>query len=814
VSGSESLLGLATALVDGTPVDWQGAEQAAATKSERALVAKLRLIAAVAQERINPSCGSRGTSAQEGEAADECLILSSDSAPVAEWGPLRIIEQIGRGAFGNVYRAWDPRLEREVAVKILRQSGAGGEARARTIIHEARLLARVRHPGIVTVYGAERVDGNAGIWMEFIHGGTLEAELRTKGASDVDEALRIAIELSDAVATIHKAGVIHGDITSQNVMRDSTGRLVLTDFGAGCEIHELSDGQAYELVGTPLYVAPEVLEGEVTTPRSDIYSLGVLLYHLVTGTYPVNGRTLPEVRQAHAAGARQQLHAVRPDLHGEFVEIVERALDPDPHKRFSSAADLRRALVSVARTYRTGWTRRRWAVAAAVLVVLVGIGSLRVSLTNQAPAIAVLPLKNLSTEAGSDDLVDGLTAEIIHSLAAIDGLEVRSGTSSFAFKDKPRALREVGRQLGVTFVVEGSVLRAGDTLRVNAQLVRVADDTPLWSARFDRPFKDIFAIQDEISRSIVTQLRLKLALGHRRYDTNLAAYEHYLNARSLVGRVTAAQKAAEAFERVIATDPWFAPAYAGLATALYQLSNQRQAYTRMRGAAERAIQLDPLLAEAHTAMGVVHARERQWAKADASFQQAIALNGNLPFTYARFVNTTLLPQRRIDEALGYLRTALRIDPLSSEVRWSMAYVQISAGRYQEAIENCRHVLTTDAEHRLARWLLARALLQVGEVDEGLKIFENDPGSGGLLAYAYALNGDRMKAQAVAERLSGVPGEEALVYAGLGDKNRTYEALERMLAVNDMRTGLYLTYPEFSLLRDDPRVMTLRKKLGL
>jgi serine/threonine protein kinase/tetratricopeptide (TPR) repeat protein len=812
VSSPSSLLDLATAIADGAPVDWQAAEQAAATEGERRLVRKLRLIAVVGRVP-QPDAPGGGSTRRDGSAG-ESSIAPSELAHASTWGPLRIIELIGRGTFGTVYRAWDPRLEREVALKVLGASRDSDEARAMKVIHEGCLLARVRHPGVITVYGAERVGGQAGIWMELIHGRTLEEELRARGRFDLDQALRIGIELSDALATIHQAGVIHRDIKSQNVMRDSTGRLVLTDFGAGCEIHELSDGQSLELIGTPLCVAPEVLEGQIATPQGDVYSLGVLLYHVVTGTYPVTGRTLQEVRQAHAACARLSLRDVRPDLPREFVDIVDRALHPDPRKRFSSAGDLRGALLSVTPTRRRRGSRRLLAGAAAVLIVLAGIGPVRVSMTDPPPVIAVLPLKNLSGEPGSEDLVDGLTDEIIHNLTGIEGLQVRSRTSSFVFKNRPRNIREVGRQLAATYVVEGSVLRVGDTLRVNAQLVRVQDDTPFWSTQFDRHFKDIFAIQEEISRSIVTQLRVKLMRGERRYDTNLAAYEHYLNARSLVGRVMAARKAAEAFERVIAADPWFAPAYAGLATALYQMSNQRQAYARMRAAAERAIQLDPLLAEAHTAMGVVHARDRQWAEAEASFRRAIALNGSLPFTYTRFVNTTLLPQQRFDEALGYLRRALRIDPLSSEVRWSMAWVQVSAGRYQEAIENCRHVLAVDPDHPFTHWVLARALLQTGEVEEAVKIFENDPQSGGLLGYAYSIGGDRTKAQAVAGRISGLPGEEALVYAGLGDKNRTYEALEQMVASNDMRIGLYLTYPEFALLRDDPRLRTLRKKLGL
>ena len=508
------------------------------------------------------------------------------------WSHLRLVERIGRGAFGEVYRAWDTRLDREVALKLLPADRSPGNRAASSIIHEGRLLAKVRHPNVVIIYGAEQIGDQIGLWMEFVRGHTLEQILDQRKVVSAAEAVDIGLELCRAVSAVHGAGLLHRDIKAHNVMRAEDGRIVLMDFGTG---RELDDDASSDLAGTPLYLAPEVLQGQKATVRSDIYSLGVLLYHLVTGSYPVQARTVREIRRAQELGERTAIQTARSDVPSKLARVIERAIDRRPERRYESAdalaADLaalqpRPRLVRLA--YAAGMA------AASILVVVMGwevagrqVGSSRtpsallasfaglspVGAVNVSPAerpiIAVLPLQNLSAEPDSDYFVDGLTDEIIRNLAVIKGLEVRSRTSSFAFKDKPRNLRDIGQQLGVNLVVEGSIMRSGSKLRINAQLIQIAGDVPLWAERFDRELKDVFAIQDEISRAIVNKLRLTLGRGQRRYETNLEAYELYLTARAVVARrgTSNAQKAAELFEQVIKTDPAFAPAYAGLVDA-------------------------------------------------------------------------------------------------------------------------------------------------------------------------------------------------------------------------------------------------------
>jgi TolB-like protein/tetratricopeptide (TPR) repeat protein len=444
------------------------------------------------------------------------------------------------------------------------------------------------------------------------------------------------------------------------------------------------------------------------------------------------------------------------------------------------------------------------------------------------PVIAVLPFKNLSPEPDSEYFVDGLTDEIIQSLAGIDGLEVRSRTSSFTFKNKPRNTHEVGAALQAGLILEGSVLREGHRVRINAELVRVADDVPLWSDHFDRQLEDVFAIQDEISRSIVNELRLKLGRGQRRYNTNIETYDLFLKGRVLQARrAENGRLAIELFEQVVKRDPAFAPAYAGIASTYGHLSYlfpidggyavpQDQADAIMRPAAFKALELDPLLADAHAAMGHVHAFDHEWAQAEASFRRALQLNPTLTTVYTDFVLSTLLPEGKLDEAMRVLETAIHADPLSLDVRRVLAHVQINAGLYDRAIENCDRVLAIDPTFPVVAGLRVRALMQKGRVSEAIAWMERQGAAGaeGYLGYAYAVSGRRAEAEALAARNHDFPQRQAMIYAGLGDRDHAFEALERLAAINPRRTGAYLTRPELASLRGDPRLAALRTKLGL
>jgi serine/threonine-protein kinase len=810
---------VAGAILDGTPVDWNSVDSVA-EQTDQPLVEQLKTLAAL---RL---------------AARKCE--SPEGAEAKYWGHLRVLDCIGQGAFGEVYRAWDTRLDREVALKLLPSESVRAGSRGSAIIEEGRLLARVRHPNVVTIYGAERIGGRIGLWMEFVRGRTLEQALGDGATFSAQDVTGIGVELCRAVSAVHAAGLLHRDIKAQNVMVTEEGKLVLMDFGTGRELDGTSETN---VAGTPLYLAPEVLSGGAATARSDVYGIGVLLYHLVTGSYPVTGSDLADLRRAHAERERADRRIDGLEIPRRLRRVIARAIDPNPDRRHAGADALGAALTALQHAPTAIRVAYSMAVAATIIAAATVVWNLGlrnrflpesppatvgapVEHVADAPVIAVLPFKNLSSEPDSDYFVDGLTSEIIRNLAVIDGLQVRSQTSSFSFKDRPRDLRAIGEQLQVNLIVEGDVLRVGRRLRINAQLVRIAGDVPLWSDGFDRTLDDVFAIQDEISRAIVNRLRLTLGTGQRRYQTDFATYELYLRARTLVARrgTESAQQAAKLLEQVIANDPEFAPAHAGLADAYGAMSWQltglsfEGGLSGMRPAAIRALDLDPMLAEAHAAMGITYAREGEWENARKSFEQALEYNPTLPQIRTSYSSSTLLPLGQWEKALELLAPALTADPLSPAVRRELALAQFIGGRHDDAIANLREVLARVPDFTFANQMLARNLTASGRAQEAIAVYESSPPPRAWerwITRAYVMTGRRLDVDRLVEaHRSEHPYRQAIIYAALGDKDRTFEALDRAADLAPQRTASMLVYPEMALLRGDPRLDRLRKKLNL
>jgi serine/threonine-protein kinase len=839
--GDDKLHELARAIIRGRSIDWASVESSVRDEPSRKVIRELKVIADIA--------GVHGSPVTRPADQPAGGLTASAQEPLGTWSTLRLLEKVGAGAYGEVYRAWDPRLEREVALKLLPASSGDEEAHAVAIIQEGRLLARVRHRNVVTVYGAERIGRRIGLSMEFIEGRTLEQIIQQGGVFSSDEAVDIGIELGQAVGAVHGAGLLHRDIKAHNVMLADDGRLVLMDFGTG---QAMTGGSSTCLEGTPLYLAPEVLAGGDASVQSDIYSAGVLLYLLLTGAYPVRASGLADLRLAHERKDRIPVANLRPDIAPGLARIIERAIDPLPARRYPDADALKADLCALKPQPRGAPLTNSALVAAAVILVVTvaweAVGrqtrspstpirllariagptpvAMKVS-TVAPPVIAVLPLKNLSGEPETDYLVDGLTDEIIRNLAVVQGLHVRSRTSSFAFKDRTRNLREVGQLLGANLVVEGSLLRSGNRLRINAQLIEVANDVPLWAERFDRELDDIFAIQDEIARAIVNKLRLTLGRGQRRYDINVEAYEMYLKGRTLLDRRDHDEDSAQSaqlFQQVLEKDPSFAPAHAGLANAYASMSHNRlhlgmsaeAAHPIMRSAALKALDLDPLLAEAHAAMGYVYSREFDWQNADRSFRRAIELNPTLTQNYTLYSRTTLRALGRLAEAERLLQMAMQADPLSLGVQAEMAGVQLDIGRYDEALETLGRVRAADPTLPWLGMQLGRALTFAARPLEALALFDQSgmPDDSQWRARAFVMSGRRDKAETLAARSKGFPFRLAAIYAALEDRDRTFEALARLADSEPHRVVDLLSYPELAGLAGDPRLAELRKKFNL
>jgi len=461
---------------------------------------------------------------------------------------------------------------------------------------------------------------------------------------------------------------------------------------------------------------------------------------------------------------------------------------------------------------------------ACVTVVVAAAGWWRVQHQGAPISIAVLPLITLSQDPNSDYFADGLTGEIIRDLSIIDGLAVRSQTSSFVFKGKPQNVRDAGRQLDAEYIVEGSVLRSGQHLRIDAELIRVRDDFPLWSGRYDRELTDIFAIQDEISQGIVNSLRLKLGGGRRRYETSVEAYDLYLRARAFGGGGEFGQpgwrQSVPLFEQAIAKDPTFAPAYAGLAVAHVSLSNNfnnniSEELAKIRPAAERAVQLDPLSAEAYDALGAAYAREGQWEQSEKNFIHAIEIQPSRAESHADLVAFLLLPLGRFDQALQQLRIAEKNDPLSSFVHLWMGEALAETDRNEEAAGACEKMSELNANKE---GCVFRMRLLQGKAMDIIHIYEGDPAKsriGAPLGCAYARVGRREEAEKVFAATRDIARAEIL--ACLGDKDRVFEALDHDAGVGPIRMGWVLNRVNREspgLLRGDPRLETLRKKVGL
>jgi TolB-like protein len=438
--------------------------------------------------------------------------------------------------------------------------------------------------------------------------------------------------------------------------------------------------------------------------------------------------------------------------------------------------------------------------------------------------IAVLPLINLNEDSADDYLADGFTGELIRNLSAIDGLIVRSQTSSFTFKGKPRNVRDAGAQLGADYLVEGSVLRSGSQLRILAQLIRVRDDSALWSEKYECELSNIFGTQEEISRAIVNALRLKLGRGRRRYEANAAVYDKYLRARDLgirLGRPGYVQSI-PLLEEVVAKDPSFAPAHASLAQAHLILSDGFNSdipseVSKMRTAAERAVELDPLSGEALDALATAYARGAQWEQAERGFRHAIRVEPGRSESHSHFAMYYLLALGRLKEAIRELRLAEQNDPLSGEVQYFLFEALEGSGRYEDAARACDKMSVGFAAKNAC---VLRTRLRQGKIDEVIKagemIFQKGVEDGGVslaLGCAYVRAGRLPDAEKLANS-SVNPFVQIRVYACLADKDRIFAALDRASSAGPIRIGWLLSNEKLAFLRGDPRLRELRNNVGL
>lgn len=675
-------------------------------------------------------------------------------------GRYRITGRLGQGGMGEVFAAEDLELRRTIALKVLSPTLAGDPARLSRFRREACALAALNHPGIVAIHSVDQAEGLHFLTMELVSGRSLAVRLAA-GPLAVPAFLAVAAPLAEAVAAAHLQGVVHRDLKPSNVMVTDDGTVKVLDFGlaraAAPEAGPADPGTdterlltAERILGTPDYMAPEQVRGEPHGPASDVYALGVIFYEMLTGRRPHAGGSVAELFAAVLRDHPRPVSSLAPDCPAPLARLVERCLARDPRDRFPDAGSLRDELQRLAERYRTG-------------------------ARDPVQSIAVLPFTDLSPGGDQRHLCDGIAEEVIAALARIEGLAVASRMSSFRYRDPGGDCRDIGRDLGVRYLLEGSLRRDGGHLRVNVQLVSAADGYQVWSERYDRELRDVFAVQDEIAAGIVHSFRLTMngplapqAPGRR--TTEPAAWEDYLKGRYFTRRwgKRNVEIAMRLFAQAIERAPAFAAAHAGLADAcsylyMYIASSEANLEAADRNSL-RALELDDTLAEAHAARGLALSLRRRHAEAEREFAAARALDPRL-FEAPYFQARDYVVQGRYEKAIEHYRQAALASPDDYQVPILMAQIHHSLGREEEAREANRRGLELAEKAILSNPEDARACYM---------------GAGAMIRL-----GQRERGQRWADRALAIdPDDPAILYnvacahAGLGNLERAVECLER------------------------------------
>ena len=503
MANEEPLLTAAARIADGDNVDWDTVSGTLPSEEERALAEELAVVARIA-------AGHRELHQILPADSDTPKNLIPDRA---RWGHLDLLNIVGRGSYGTVYRAWDTRLERLVALKLFH-----GAANPEAVMQEGRMLARIRHENVVTVYGADVCDGVAGIWMELVHGKTLDALIKKQGPMPPREAAAVGVDIARALKAVHQAGLVHCDIKAQNVVRETTGRVVLMDLSAGRPAPEYRDAdEVSDVAGTPRYMAPELFRaGSTSTEATDIYSFGVLLYFIASGRFPAVGKTLGELKSAHESGTITPLREARKDLPAGFVDIVTRAIAPDPATRPASVTVIEESLEALtARGAPRRSSRRAYTWAAAVAgVAVIGLASAMwggVSPFGGLPpenTIAVMPFRNLTGDQSKQYLADGLTEMVTAELVRVPGLQVVSSATMASMGRGTGTNRELADKLGVRVLLAGSVVQADNRIRINVTLDDPRAGRALWGTELERTPETWMTAREEIAKLVAARLAL------------------------------------------------------------------------------------------------------------------------------------------------------------------------------------------------------------------------------------------------------------------------------------------------------------------
>ncbi len=768
-------------------------------------------------------------------------------------GPYRIEDRLGSGGMGVVYRAHDTRLDRRVALKFLPPHLSADDAANQRFTHEARAASALDHANICTVYDiGQAPDGQTFIAMAYYEGETLKAKI-ARGPLPLDEALGYAVQIAEGLERAHEAGIVHRDVKPANVMVTDRGRVKILDFGLA-KVADLQLTRPGTTMGTAAYMSPEQTQGTAVDHRTDIWSLGVVLYEVLTGERPFQGDYAEAIIYGIRNDEPQPVRARRPEVPEALARVVERALSKQPEARYPHM-DAMRAALQAGRSNGEGvlpeapaisapLSRRRvftYGSLAILVVLLVLVGrTVFTSPARSIDSVAVLPLENLSGDAKQDYVADGMTDAVIDNLGKIEALRVISRTSVMQYKANPKPLPEIAQALDVDAVLEGSVQISGQQVGITVRLFEAATEDRLWSQDFERDLVDVVTLQREVALAIAQEIEVALtAQDTARLAAGPAvdpeAYRLYLRGHRVRWNDSFEgwQQARVYFEQSIAQDSSFAPAHAGLAVAYALLGlagglSSEEALAKGTPAAEQALALDPSLSEAYAARGLLlELHEWDWAGAEDAFRHAIQLNPGNTFAYHEL---SLLLQRtgRIEEALAMMQRKMDLDPDPLGGMNEVIWLYLSLGRYDEVIDVAEKALELEPNYATSYWRLGEAYLQKGMEEQAIRAFERMVQLGhpfvGYLAHAYAVSGRREEAMAVLddlmeEQAGGNAGgwndwNLALTYTGLGEREQALAWLEQAYEAHAPALVLLNITPALDTLRSEPRFQALLEKVGL